>query len=418
MDAPPTMTLGPARSTGRVVRPRRALRAGAAQIVAGAVGFALGVLLPRLGDGYQVAAVRAVDVLKVVGVGVLSVGTLIFSLLFLVVQWAAGNFSHRLLLFRSDPLVWRVFALVVGILVFSVTATLATGSRRTVSVAVPAAALVLTGAALVLVRRLLLTALRSIQLAHVLTDLRRRGRNVLLAVYPSTDAVDGRAPDTGENRRLPDVTSTVVWPDDTVLVAQVDLLRLVRAAARADAVVVLKVPVGRPLYRGDVLAEVRGGRAPVPAGEVLGAVVGEPERTFHQDPTLAFRLLSDIGLRALSPAVHDPATAVQVLDALEDLLRLVAPADLGDVSVTDRDGAVRVVMRLPAWEEFVRVGLDDLCRAATDAPMVLSRAGELLRRVGEAAEPRRRPGLDQRLAWVERELADRHPAFLRGPVDS
>ncbi|MER5207743.1 DUF2254 family protein [Streptomyces sp. NPDC002825] len=415
MDAPPTMLFGPDRSAERVVRPRRALRAGSAQVVAAAVGLALGLVLPGIDGGYQVSALRAVDVLKVIGVGVLSVTTLVFSLLFLVVQWAAGNFSHRLVLFRTDPVVWRVFALVVGLLVFSATATLAVGSRRTVSVAVPTSALLLTGVALVLVRRLQLNALRSIQLAHVLNDVRERGRKVLLALYPPPEHAGDAGPDAGGTRRLPEVTSTVVWADDTVLVSQVDLLRLVRAATRTDAVVVLKVRVGTTLHPGDVVAEVRGGR--VPDAEVLRAVVGEVERTFHQDPTFAFRLLSDIGLRALSPAINDPATAVQVLDSVEGLLRLIASADLGDRSIADDGGAVRVVMRLPSWEDFLRVGLDDLCRAASDAPMVLSHAGALLGRLRTRAQPGRRPSLDERRAWVEQELAARHPAFLRGAAE-
>ncbi|WP_280670741.1 MULTISPECIES: DUF2254 family protein [unclassified Kitasatospora] len=45
------------------------------------------------------------------------------------------------------------------------------------------------------------------------------------------------------------------------------------------------------------------------------AIVSGQERTFHQDPAFALRLLADPGLRALSSAVNDPATAVQVLDA-------------------------------------------------------------------------------------------------------
>ncbi|MGW4700042.1 DUF2254 family protein [Streptomyces sp. NPDC004285] len=407
MDAPPLMLFGPDHSAERVVRPRRALRAGVAQVFAAVVGLALGLLLPGIDGGYQVAAVRAVDVLKVVGVGVLSVTTLIFSLLFLVVQWAAGNFSHRLLLFRTDPVVWRVFALVVGLLVYSVTATLAIGSHRTVSVSVPTTALVLTGAALVLVRRLQLTALRSIQLAHVLADVRQRGQKVLRALYPEDSTNSGA-------RRLPDVTSTVTWAGDSVLLAQVDVLRLVRTATRADAVVVLKVPVGVALQPGDVVADVRGGR--VPDAEVLAAVVGEVERVFHQDPTLAFRLLSDIGLRALSPAINDPATAVQALDATEGLLRPIASADLGDRSIADEAGAVRVVMRLPSWDDFLRVGFDDLCRAASDQPMVLAHAHELLGRLRARAREDRRRSLDERMAWVEGELTSRHPAFLRGTV--
>ncbi|MFF9016904.1 DUF2254 family protein [Streptomyces sp. NPDC014870] len=416
MDAPP-MLFGPDRSADRVVRPRRALRAGVTQVVAAALGFVLGLLLPEIDGGYQVAAERVVDVLKVVGLGVLSVATLIFSVLFLVVQWAAGNFSHRLQLFRTDPMVWRLFALVVGVLVFSVTATLAIGTHRTASVAVPATALVLAATALVQVRRLQLRALKSIQLAHVLAELRDRGREVLRAMYPLPDGGDGHdvVPGSGPAPPLPDVTSTVVWAGDTALVAQVDWVRLVRVAERADAVVVVKVPVGTTLYPGDAVAQVCGGA--VPDDEVLRAVVGEIERTFHQDPGLAFRLLADIGLRALSPAINDPATAVQVLDAVEDLLRPLARAELGDRSIPGATGAVRVVMRLPAWEDFLRIGFDDLCRAASDAPMVLSRARHLLLRVREVAREERRPDLDERLAWVDAELSVRHPAFLREATD-
>ena len=51
------------------------------------------------------------------------------------------------------------------------------------------------------------------------------------------------------------------------------------------------------------------------------AFVTGDERTFEQDPKYAVRLLVDIAIKALSPAVNDPSTAVQALDQLEDLLR-------------------------------------------------------------------------------------------------
>ena len=44
------------------------------------------------------------------------------------------------------------------------------------------------------------------------------------------------------------------------------------------------------------------------------------ERTFEQDPKYAIRLLVDIAIKALSPAINDPTTAVQALDQIEDLL--------------------------------------------------------------------------------------------------
>jgi hypothetical protein len=54
------------------------------------------------------------EALVAVGFGVLGLVTVIFSLLFLVVQWAFGSLSPRLNLFRDDPIVWRTFAFAIG----------------------------------------------------------------------------------------------------------------------------------------------------------------------------------------------------------------------------------------------------------------------------------------------------------------
>ena len=64
------------------------------------------------------------------GFGVLGLVTIIFSLLFLVVQWAFTSLSPRLTLFRDDPIVWRTFAFAVGVFVFSVTTALVIGDQQ------------------------------------------------------------------------------------------------------------------------------------------------------------------------------------------------------------------------------------------------------------------------------------------------
>ena len=53
----------------------------------------------------------------------------------------------------------------------------------------------------------------------------------------------------------------------------------------------------------------------------MRAIRLERERTFEQDPKYPIRLLADIAIKALSPAINDPTTAVQTIDQIEDLLR-------------------------------------------------------------------------------------------------
>src|SRR6266700_2863838 len=84
-------------------------------------------------------------------------------------------------------------------------------------------------------------------------------------------------------------------------------------------------------------ADLHGGE--VADAAVLGGPVTGQERTFHQDPLFAFRLLADISPRALSLAVNDPATAVQVLDTIESLLQPLVSRDLDVADVADNAGA-------------------------------------------------------------------------------
>jgi uncharacterized membrane protein len=67
---------------------------------------------------------------------------------------------------------------------------------------------------------------------------------------------------------------------------------------------------------------------------VVDCVIAGLERGFDQDPALAIRVLVDIGLRALSPAVNDPTSAAQALDAIQACLERLAARDLDVASVT------------------------------------------------------------------------------------
>ncbi len=168
---------------GRLTRPRRRLRAGLVQLLCALGGLVLGLLLPRLTFESTVVSSRVTEALVMVGFAVLGLVSVIFSLLFLVVQWAFGSLSPRLNLFRDDPIVWRTFGFAVGVFVYSVTATLAIGDRQKVSVVVPAAEVAAVLAAVALIRTLQVKAFQSIQLAPTLAAIAEQGRSVIDDLY-------------------------------------------------------------------------------------------------------------------------------------------------------------------------------------------------------------------------------------------
>ena len=362
------------------------------QLLCALAGLGLGLLLPRITFESTVASTRVTDALVAVGFGVLGLVTVIFSLLFLVVQWAFSSLSPRLTLFRDDPIVWRTFAFAIGVFVFSVTTALVIGDQQKVSVIVPAAEVVAVLAALALIRTLQVKAFASIQLAPTLSAIAGQGRGILEDLYRRPYTAD-RLPAAP----LPPRRRAVLWPHRQAILQQLDLGRLLTAAD--GAVIVLRTGVGDTLQQGAPVADLHGGEVADTA--VLGGLVTGPERTFYQDPLFAFRLLADIGLRALSPAVNDPATAVQVLDTFESLLQALVSRDLDVADVADDAGTVRVVLALPSWDDYLRTAVDDLIESASQSPMVLLRARALLTTLLNAAPPVRQPPITRRLQRAE-----------------
>src|SRR5580693_3583805 len=171
------------RELGRFRRPRRRLRAGLVQLLCVLAGLGLGLLLPRVSAGPSVASSRVTEALTTIGFGTLGLVSVIFSLLFLVVQWAFGSLSPRLNLFRDDPIVWRTFGLAVFVFVFSVTATLVIGNDPQVSVIVPAVEVAAVLFTVALMRVLQVRAFTSIQLAPTLAAIAAEGRAILDDLY-------------------------------------------------------------------------------------------------------------------------------------------------------------------------------------------------------------------------------------------
>ncbi len=142
-------------------------------------------------------------------------------------------------------------------------------------------------------------------------------------------------------------------------IARYDVPALVELAKQAEGVIVMPLAVGDTLVEGDAILTVHGGHHTLPSAVLRRAVHLEHQRTFDQDPKYALRLLVDIAIKALSPAVNDPTTAVQALDEIEDLLRRIGTRHLEVGQVADESGVLRLVFPTPTWEDFLSLAFDE-----------------------------------------------------------
>ena len=105
------------------------------------------------------------------------------------------------------------------------------------------------------------------------------------------------------------------------------------------------VPAGTPLvlvYKAARLSAESG-------SEILGAFDLGPSRTLQQDIEFGVLQIVDIALKAISPAVNDPTTAVSCVDQLSRLLIRVVSRELPASVLYDPPGIPRVMI---PWIDF------------------------------------------------------------------
>ncbi len=124
------------RPLGRALSRRRRVRLGLLQLAYIVAAAVLGALLPRVQVG-SVPAERSSQMLFAIAAGVLPLLGIVYSLLFLVVQWGHSMFTPRLNLFRDHPVVWHAFGFFTAVFVFAVAAAFSLEDGAAASALVP-----------------------------------------------------------------------------------------------------------------------------------------------------------------------------------------------------------------------------------------------------------------------------------------
>jgi uncharacterized membrane protein len=354
------------------------------QLLGAGLAVGLAFAAPAIDIGFELPASRAVEMLLAVGAGTITFIGIVFSLLFVVVQFGSTAFTPRLNLFRDSPIVWRAFALFTAVVAYSFTAALVIGRDESTSGLVPIVAFAGVLASILVYRRLQMGAFRSIQLASTLAQVADRGRQVIDNVYPAQGRTrQGREPQSPELSPAAQRWQQLQWPERPAILQVIDVPRIVLAAEHADAVVDFKVGAGGRLVEAGTFATVHNGADPQLQGEILRSLAVGEERTFEQDPQLALRVLTDIALRALSPAINDPTTAVQAIDTADGLLRVLAARDLDVGEIAGDDGTVRVRLALPSWDDYLDLAVEEIQALPGLSPVVTRRLERLLTELEE-----------------------------------
>ncbi len=160
----------------------------------------------------------------------------------------------------------------------------------------------------------------------------------------------------------------------TGVLMSVDTLGLTEVAAAAGGWIDLLVQPGEYLGVGTPVARLH---APSPGTDVGHRVTAcfllGGERTLIQDPGFGLRQLADIAVRALSPAINDPTTAVQAIDRITSLMATLAERPDPSGFYTGEDGVVRVRAPEPGFARLAALGYTEIALFGADSPQVSRR---------------------------------------------
>jgi uncharacterized membrane protein len=356
-----------------------------------------------------------------IGSGMLALTGIVFSLAFVMVQFSSTAYSPRLVLWIArDPVIWHA----VG--VFTATFLYAIGALawvdRTGSGKVPffsawlIVALLLASVAMFVA---LIQRIGLLQINRMLSFTGDFGRQVIEAMYPRLDAAVVQA-QPEEMRKLP-VTQTVIHTGRPQALQTFDRRALLTLGSESGGIVDVVSSIGDTLVEGTVLLRVMGGRQRVEEGAWKKAFETGEERTFEQDPKYAIRLLVDIAIRALSPAINDPTTAVQALDQIEDLLLRLGSRRLEIGAVRDSTGALKLVIPHPTWDDYLGLAFDEIRFCGATSIQVMRRMKALVSDLINALPEERREALkghQKRLdSTIERSFADPEEQLEAGVED-
>jgi uncharacterized membrane protein len=353
-------------------------------------GIVAGVVFPRIEDtyfpgfGHVVSVGSAQAYLSAVASGMITLTSVVFSVMFVMLQMITSAYSKRLVMvIASHPLGLHALG------VFSATFLSALGTLQFVdrnhdgiapwlSMEVDTALLLLSMVFLAL----LIQRVALLRITYILQYVGDKGRAVIAEMLPRIDA-DVVAKITVLRQRADTLRThrpqqRLVYDGVPLAIASFRIDDYVKQAKKAGGTIVLHCAVGDTIAQGTVVLEVYGATASISEQSLLQGIVLSTERTFEQDPKYPLRLLVDTAIMALSPAVNDPTTAVQALDQIQDLLHRLSRRVLDAGFITDEQGDLRLVFPMPTWDEYLELGLDEIRLYGVGALQVVRRMRALL----------------------------------------
>jgi len=351
-----------------------------------------GITLPRLESAYlplhEGIAIGSVQAfLSATASGMLALTAIVFALAFVMVQFGAIAYSPRLVdSFASDRVLFHSLGVFIATFIYSLATLLwvdrgASGKVPLLSALIVAALCVLS----MFFFSLMIQRLKDLQISNVLEMVGGKGRGVIEQMFPRLEpgaapVIERKDVDLGAGP----ITQSLRYTGAPATVTHFDIAALIAEAHETDALIEMLCAVGDTVVEGMLLLHVHSATTPLRDEKLIGMIGFDRMRTFEQDPSFAIRLLVDIAVKALSPAINDPTTAVQAIAQIEDLLVRLGHRALDMGQHRDSDGVMRLSLPMPSWSDYLALAFEEIRDYGGASVQVMRRLRAALAQLAES----------------------------------
>jgi uncharacterized membrane protein len=365
---------------------------------------------------YTGSSAGARGVLTAIASGIITVTGVVFSVTIVALQLASTQYTPRVLRnFAADRPSQVVLGVFIGTFTYSLLvlrvvrgedpAALDDGDAFVPHLAIAMAvvlALISIGFLIFFVNHLT----RSIQASVII---HRVTKEVLRTMERLVPERFGDALDEGVEASTPRAQAAQVTARRSGYIQGIDLDVLSQPLGREPLTIRLEREVGEFILPGAVLASVwpavlsdRDGTA----DRIRNAYLIGPERTQYMDVEHGVIELADIAVKALSPSINDPTTAVLCVDRLAEVLLALARRGPSRRVRRLEDGGV-LILPSTAFERLAATALDPVRHFGADNPRFAVALLDRLAELGKLLPHEARPIIARHVAAVLREAGSR-----------
>ena len=361
----------------------------------------------NLSDWWYADMDVSVTITSMVATSMLALLAIIFSISLVALQLANQQYSPRVIsIFERSPTSKIALSLFIGTFVYSF--LLLIFVLRTIYKEITIISLliniILVFACLVIFVVFMKSIMTMIRVTHIISLITDETHSAIdenlppEAAYVECQAVSFEQPDQVITYSDPPFKLFSKRHQHGVLKA-LERSTLLQLAGKYNCIMRVLPQNGIYINQGDAVVEVYGANM-LKSKEVLKAIYVDPERSIYQDPAYGIRMLVDIALQALSPAVNAPTTAHQAINRLTNLLLIVSQKPGHTGAYTDDSHQIRLVQPVSSWEDYVQLTYKEIQFYGKDDPQTRASLGTSLDYLLERVPDTHKPALEEQQALL------------------